>query len=66
MKTQIKFNGWHEVELNGQLLTGDTFKCKDFIKKYLNGTWNGKLNGWIVDTDLVKKYTTDAGTLMAK
>jgi hypothetical protein len=66
MKTQIKSHGWHEVELNGNLLTGDTFSCKQFIQTKLNGKWDSNKKGWVVDLDAVKKYTTDAGTIMQK
>lgn len=63
---KIKSNGWHDVTLTGDLLTGDTFAAKDFIKKYLNGKWDAARKGWVVDLEAVAKYTTDAGTLMAK
>jgi hypothetical protein len=62
MKLQIKFHGWHDVELNGDLLTGDTFKCKDFIKKYLDGKWDGQRKGWVVDPQKVARYTAANGT----
>lgn len=62
---QIKFQGWHKVTLTGDLLTGDTFAVKDWIKKYLNGKWDGQRKGWVVDLNQVAKYTTGGGeTLM--
>ena len=39
MKVQMKSHGWHDVEVNGNLITGDTYVCKDMIKKYLGGKW---------------------------
>lgn len=64
---QIKSGGWHNVKLTGNLLTGDTFKIKDFIKKYLNGKWDGEKKGWIVDLAAVEKYTAENGTtIMSK
>jgi hypothetical protein len=63
-QTQIKSHGWHAVTLTGNLLTGDTFKCSDFIKKYLGGKWDAARKGWIVDLTQVAKYTTPAGTIM--
>lgn len=60
-KMQIKFRGWHKVELVGNLLTGDTFPAKDFIKKYLGGRWDAQRKGWIVDLEQVAKYTTGGG-----
>lgn len=64
--TQIKSNGWHKVALTGNLLTGDTYKCSDFVKKYLGGKWDAQRKGWIVDLTLVEKYTTEAGTIMVR
>ncbi len=62
---KIKYHGWHNVTLMGNLLTGDTFAAKDFIKKYLGGQWNGQRKGWVVDLDAVARYTTGGGeTLM--
>lgn len=58
---EIKCNGWHKVELEGNLMTGDTFKVKEFIKKYLGGHWDGKNKGWIVDLAKVAKYTRENG-----
>lgn len=66
VKTQIKSNGWHDVEIDRDLITGDTFKCKQFIKNYLGGRWDTNQGGWRVNTDLLKKYTTEAGTIMVK
>ena len=35
IKTQIKSNGWHDVEIHeGNIITGDTYKCKQFIKNF--------------------------------
>jgi hypothetical protein len=62
-QTQIKSHGWHDVTLTGDLLTGDTFKCSDFIKKSLGGKWDGQRKGWIVDMEKVAKHTTTAGTI---
>jgi hypothetical protein len=66
MNTEIKSNGWHKVTLSGNLLTGDTIRCSDFIKKYLAGKWDTTKKGWIVDLEAVKKYTTEAGTIMVR
>jgi hypothetical protein len=58
---QIKFQGWHKVTLTGDLLTGDTFKVKDFIKKYLDGKWDSDRRGWVVNLEKVAKYTSGSG-----
>lgn len=67
IKTQIKSNGWHDVEIHdGNIITGDTFKCKQFIKNFLDGKWSPEYRGWIVDPEKLEKYTTPAGTIMVK
>jgi len=64
---KIKFQGWHNVTLTGDLLTGDTYSVKDWIKKYLNGKWDGTRKGWVIDLDAVARYTTgDGDTLMIR
>jgi hypothetical protein len=64
---QIKSQGWHDCTLTGNLLTGDTYKIKDWIKKYLNGKWDGTRKGWVVDLEKVAKYSSADGTsLMVK
>ncbi len=65
IKTQIKSNGWHDVEINGNLVTGDTFACKKFIQDKLGGKWDSARKGWVVDPELLTKYTTPAGTIAA-
>jgi hypothetical protein len=63
----IKHKGWHEVTLTGDLMTGDTFKIKDWIKQYLNGKWDSNRKGWIVDLDKVARYSNESGdTLMVR
>lgn len=56
---QIKSNGWHKVILTGNILTGDTFACKEFIKNKLNGKWYPQASGWIVDLNMVAKYNPE-------
>ena len=63
---QIKFQGWHNVTLTGDLLTGDTYAVKDWIKKYLAGRWDGQRKGWVVNLDLVSRYSGGGETLMVK
>jgi hypothetical protein len=64
---QIKSGGWHKVTLTGDLMTGDTFTIKDWIKKYLNGQWDGQRKGWMVDLAAVAKYSSaDGSSLMVR
>lgn len=65
-ETQIKSNGWHKVTVDGNLITGDTFKVKDFIRKSLGGKWDAERKGWVVDPELLASHTTESGTIMSK
>jgi hypothetical protein len=62
-QTMIKSNGWHKVTVEGNLITGDTIKCRDFIKSKLGGKWDADRKGWVVDADLLKQHTSDSGTI---
>lgn len=61
---EIKSGGWHKVTLTGDLMTGDTISVKDWIKKYLNGKWDGQRKGWIVDLAQVAKYSGTTGVYL--
>lgn len=63
----IKHHGWHEITQTGDLLTGNTYPVKDWIKKYLDGKWDANRKGWTVDLAKVAKYSSaDGSTLMVK
>jgi hypothetical protein len=47
----------HTVQLNGNLLTGDTYPIKQWIKEYLNGKWDAERKGWVVDLHQVETWT---------
>jgi len=47
----------HKTQLNGTLLTGDTYPIKSWIKTYLCGKWDAERSGWIVDLGQVKTFT---------
>lgn len=47
----------HAVQLNGNLLTGDTYPVKQWIKEYLCGKWDAERKGWIVDPKQVETWT---------
>lgn len=41
------------MQLNGNVLSGDTFPMKDYIKAYCGGKWNAEAKAWIVDTEKI-------------
>lgn len=46
-----------KTRLNGNLLTGDTYPIKQWIKEYLCGKWDAERKGWIVDLGQIKMWT---------
>ncbi len=50
MIKNLKLKG-SKVTLNGNLLTGDTYRIKDFIKSNIDGKWDGERKGWIVNPE---------------
>lgn len=42
-----------KVTLAGNVLTGNTFAVKEYIKSYLGGKWDGNAKAWIVDVEKV-------------
>ena len=42
-----------KVTLEGNMLTGNTFAVKEYIKSYLGGKWDGNAKAWIVDVEKV-------------
>jgi hypothetical protein len=45
----------NKLELNGDLLTGDTFSMKDYIKSYMDGKWVADQKAWRVNVAKVNK-----------
>ena len=42
-----------KVTLTGNVLTGNTFAVKEYIKSYLGGKWDSNAKAWIVDVEKV-------------
>lgn len=40
----------NKLQLTGNLVTGDTYPVKDFLKTYAAAKWDKENNGWRVDT----------------
>lgn len=45
----------NKLQLNGDLLTGDTFAMKDYIKSYMGGKWVSDQKAWRVDVAKVNR-----------
>lgn len=45
----------NKLQLTGNLLTGDTYSMKDYIKAYMGGKWVADQKAWQVDVDKVNR-----------
>lgn len=55
MTTHITNRKGNKLQLNGDLLTGDTFSMKDYIKSYMDGKWVADKKAWRVNVAKVNK-----------
>jgi hypothetical protein len=46
----------YDCKINGNILTGNTFPIKEFIKRKLDGKWDAANKCWIVNEEIVAKY----------
>lgn len=61
MTTHITNRKGNKLQLNGDILTGDTFSMKDYIKNRLGGKWIADQKAWRVDVKLVNKWLNTEG-----
>lgn len=55
MTTHITNRKGNKLQLNGDLLTGDTFSMKDYIKAYMDGKWVADEKAWRVNVAKVNR-----------
>ena len=46
----------YDCKIDGNILTGNTFPIKEFIKRKLDGKWDATAKAWIVNEATVQKY----------
>ncbi len=46
----------YDCKISGNVLTGNTFPIKEFIKRKLDGKWDAERKVWIVNEQTVQKY----------
>jgi hypothetical protein len=46
----------NKLQLDGNLITGDTYPVKDWLKTYCAGKWDKDRKGWIVDTEKLNMH----------
>lgn len=55
MATYITNRKGNKLQLNGDLLTGDTYSMKDYIKSYMDGKWIADQKAWRVNVEKVNR-----------
>jgi len=63
MTIHIRTRKENKMQLNGNILTGDTYPIKAYIISKLGGKWDKERKGWIVDASLVEKWLDKGGTI---
>ena len=63
MTIHIRTRKENKMQLNGNVLTGDTYPVKDYIKSKLGGKWSADAKAWIGDGALVNKWLDNGGTI---
>lgn len=61
MTTKIRAKNSKGMELNGNILSGDTFQMRDYIKSYLDGKWNPGTKTWTVNPQKVESLLNTPG-----
>lgn len=46
----------YDCKISGNVLTGNTFPIKEFIKRKLDGKWDAERKVWIINEAIVAKY----------
>lgn len=66
MTIRIKARKSRGMELNGNILSGDTYPMRDYIKAYMDGRWNPTTKTWTVDRAKVEQLLATPGALIAE
>lgn len=61
MTTYITNRKGNKMQLNGDILSGDTYPVKEYIKKYLDGKWVADQKAWRVDVAKVNRWLNMPG-----
>lgn len=51
MTTHLTTRKENKLELNGNLITGDTFPVRDYLKQYCDAKWDAANKGWRVNVE---------------
>jgi hypothetical protein len=63
MTTNLITRKNNKMQLNGNLLTGETFEIKSYIKTYFDGKWDKESKGWIVNVEKVNNTLAIANSI---
>ena len=63
---KLKTRKGAKLELTNNLLTGDTFPIKSYIKNYLGGRWDKKNKGWVIDLGKLEKSLATSNSIGLK
>lgn len=61
--TNLTTRNGQKLQLTGNLITGDTYPVKDWLKTYCKGKWDKDNKGWIVDLDELNKHISRGNSI---
>lgn len=61
MTTHITNRKGNKLQLNDDILTGDTYPMKEYIKARLDGKWIADKKAWRVDVNKVNRWLSTPG-----
>ena len=61
MTTNLKIKNTTGLALNGNMISGNTYPVKDYIKAYLGGKWDSNAKAWIVNVEKVNDLIERGG-----
>lgn len=62
MITYLTTRKGNKLQLSENILSGDTYSCKDYIKAYLGGKWDAAAKVWRVDVAKVNAILRTPGS----
>jgi hypothetical protein len=61
--TNLTTRNGQKLQLTGNLVTGDTYPVKDWLKAYCAARWDKDSKGWLVDLDLLNKHLSRGNSI---
>lgn len=61
--TSLTTRKGEKLQLTGNLVTGDTYPVKDWLKTYCDGKWDKDSKGWTVDVEKLNMHISRGNSI---